>query len=229
MLRRGDCIPKLEHEFLKACVGLLAVKKYGLKVEYEPKLNEGYRPDLRLTKRDLYPINLEVEMKGGKRAYKIKKKKADKLHSVLLWVDGTRFELESRTVTWVLDQLDFLIEQAMIKAEVPVVTIKYTENWPWLKKAKVGEEIVSPRRITKYRLLHSKIGKLGLIQIKVNGTFEDKLLVRISDCKKVNKDTLKKRVLTEYQTSIFNHDRDDKGMVCLVYFEVVEILKEDTK
>lgn len=224
-------MPKIEHEFLKSCVGLLAVKKYGLKAEYEPKLNEGYRPDLRLTKKDLYPIMVEIEFSKGKKAYQIKKKKADKLHSVLLYVQGSHFELESRTAKWVLDQLDFLIEQSMIKAEVPAVTIKYTENWPWLKKAKVGEEIVSPRRITKYRLLHSKIGKLGLIQIKINGTFEDKFLVRITDCKKKDKSVIQKngRLLNEYNTSIFGHDRDDKGMICLVYFVIEEILKEEGK
>lgn len=221
---------KPQHKILTKLFAWRGEEK-GFKADIECKTVKGVKPDVRLTHWDYFCIHVELESVGTEYKYKLKREKTDKAHSILLYVDLRKFDLDSRTFNWIIEQVDFRIEQAMKKAEVPAVTIKYTENWPWLKKAKVGEEIVSPRRITKYRLLHSKIGKLGLIQIKINGTFEDKFLVRITDCKKKDKSVIQKngRLLNEYNTSIFGHDRDDKGLICLGYFVIEEILKEEGK
>lgn len=199
-------------------------------VDYEPPLNKGYRPDLRLTHKNYYPVNVEIEMKKSKKAYEIKKEKAKKVHSVLLYIDGSRFELDSRTVTWVLDQLDFLIEQSILKAEAPVRKLRYTYTWKWVLEGKKGDTFKTPRRNRKYRDYKKDIKKLYEIEMLVRKSYKSIHIGRIVDVYKIKKENLKKdgRLYNEYQRSVAGYDKNDEeeDMITIVEWKVEEVLQD---
>lgn len=219
---------KPEHRLLTYLFKYCA-EEQGFSTDIECLTIKGVKPDLRITHPDYYPIHLEVESKGDGFHYNIKREKTDKAHAILLFVDLRNFEFESRTVKWIMEQIEFAFEQAKVRAEAPVCKIKYTVPMKFLDNLVIGHEYERPEREVRYRFFHSKIGKLAEIEKLIDGSWELVSYGRITGVEKRKKEKLKGELFREYMEGIAGHDKNDreKNEICVVYWECEEILKEE--